>query len=150
MPTKKMLWQRVATTKPFKVYVQAGIISAPDLLGYRTHQVYIWGYKHTPLIPNAVRPAMNTLCNLLKEETIGFIRSILGHFFVVYIHPYMDGNGRTARFVMNAMLTTSGLPWTIIPTEKRDEYMQALEVASVEGNILPFAKLIQMIINSSV
>jgi hypothetical protein len=50
-----------------------------------------------------------------------------------YVPTFPCSNGRTARFVMNAMLTTSGLPWTIIPTEKRDEYMQALEVASVEG-----------------
>jgi len=54
----------------------------------------------------------------------------------------MDGNGRTARFIMNAMLITGGYSWTIIPVEKRDEYMSALEKASVDGDIVPFAKFI--------
>ena len=126
----------------FEPCVQAGIISASDLFGYRTHQVYIRGSKHTPLNPDAVRPAMRTLCELIAAETDGFIRAVLGHFFFVYIHPYMDGNGRTARFVMNTMLCTGHLPWTVIPIEKRDTYMTALEQASAEGNILPFARFI--------
>ena len=43
---------------------------------------------------------------------------------------------------MNAMLITGGYLWTIIPVEKRDEYMSALEKASVDGDIVPFAKFI--------
>lgn len=130
----------------FEPCVQAGIISPADLFGYRTHQVYIRGSKHTPLNPDAVRPAMRTLCELMATESDGFIRAILGHFFFVFIHPYMDGNGRTARFVMNTMLCTSNMPWTIIPIEKRDAYMSALEQASTEGNILPFAHFISSLI----
>jgi len=49
--------------------------------------------------------------------------------------PNMDGNGRTARFVMNSQLVTAGYPWVVIPVERRQEYMAALEQASVEGNI---------------
>jgi Fic family protein len=70
------------------------------------------------------------------------VRAILGHFFFVYIHPYMDGNGRTARFVMNSQLVTAGYPWVVIPIERREEYMAALEQASVEGNIQKFVGLI--------
>lgn len=47
----------------------------------------------------------------------------------------MDGNGRTARFVMNSQLVTAGHPWVVIPVERREEYMAALEQASVEGGI---------------
>ena len=43
----------------------------------------------------------------------------------------MDGNGRTARFVMNSQLVTAGYPWMVIPEEHWDEYMAALEKASV-------------------
>lgn len=53
----------------------------------------------------------------------------------------MDGNGCTARFVLNVMLSAAGSPWTIVPQEKRDIYMSALEAASVAGDILPFARL---------
>ena len=54
----------------------------------------------------------------------------------------MDGNGRMGRFLMNAMLASGGYPWTVIPVEKRDEYMQALEEASVRQDIGPFAKFL--------
>ena len=64
---------------------------------------------------------------------------VLGHFTFVYIHPYMDGNRRIGRFLMNVMLDSGGYPWTIIPLERRDDYMDALESASVKLDIRPFA-----------
>ena len=71
------------------------------------------------------------------------VRAILGHFFFVYIHPYMDGNGRTARFVMNSQLVTAGYPWVVVPMSRRQEYMEALEQASVGENIEAFARFVQ-------
>ncbi len=67
------------------------------------------------------------------------MRNVLGHFIFVYIHPYFDGNGRMGRFLMNLMMASGGYPWTVIPVEKRDEYMSALEQASVNKNIEPFS-----------
>jgi Fic family protein len=64
---------------------------------------------------------------------------VLGHFVFVYIHPYFDGNRRVGRFLMNVMLASGGYPWTVIPVERRNAYMDALEAASVGGNIEPFA-----------
>ena len=78
----------------------------------------------------------------MMQEENALVRAILGHFFFVYIHPYMDGNGRTARFVMNSQLVTAGYPWVVIPVEHRQEYMAALEQASVEGNIEGFVRFI--------
>lgn len=92
----------------FQPCITAGIIKPSDLIGYRTGQVYIRGSKHTPLSPDAVRNAMPVLVDLMREEENAIVRAILGHFFFVYIHPYMDGNGRTARFLMNVMLVTAG------------------------------------------
>ena len=85
---------------------------------------------------------MQTFYTLLRQEDNPLVRALLGHFFFVYIHPYMDGNGRTARFIMNAMLATGEYSWTIIPVERRDEYMSALETASIEGDISAFARFI--------
>jgi len=67
---------------------------------------------------------------------------LLGHFIFVYIHPYFDGNGRMGRFIMNLMMAAGGYSWTVVPVERRDEYMQALETASVEQNIVPFTKFL--------
>ena len=133
----------------FQPCITAGIIKASDLAGYRSHQVYIRNSKHTPLNPDALRDAMPTFCDLLSKEENAYVRAILGRFFFVYIHPYMDGNGRTARFIMNTLLVTAGLPWTVIPVERRSSYMAALEKASIDGNVSDFAQFIFSLIKES-
>ncbi len=75
---------------------------------------------------------------------------MLGHFFFVYIHPYMDGNGRTGRFLMNVMMASGGYPWTVVPVEQRAEYMAALEEASVNQKIIPFAEFLARLVNSRI
>ncbi|MBN1790015.1 MAG: Fic family protein [Bacteroidales bacterium] len=126
----------------FAPSVTAGIIKPSDLAGYRNEQVYIKGSMHTPLNSIAVRDVVPVLFDLLKDETEPGVRAVLGHFMFVYIHPYMDGNGRIARFLMNVMLASGGYSWTVIPMEKRDEYFAALERASVEQDIADFVRFI--------
>ncbi len=130
----------------FSPGVTAGILRPSDLAGYRNDQVYINGSMHVPLRPEAVRDAMPAFFDLLKEENDPLVRAVLGHFIFVYIHPYMDGNGRIARFLMNAMLASGGYKWTIIPVDKRLAYMECLEKASIDNNIVPFTKFISGII----
>ena len=89
---------------------------------------------------------MEAVRDLMKEEASALVRAVLGHFFYVYIHPYMDGNGRTARFVMNSQLVTGGYPWVVVPVEQRQEYMAALEKASVEEEIGDFARFVGSLI----
>lgn len=127
--------------------VSSGILKASDLAGYRNIQVYIGNSMHTPLNKDAVRDAMPVLFELLRDEPEAAVRAVLGHFIFVFIHPYMDGNGRMGRFFMNAMLASGGYPWTVIPVEKRDEYMNALEQASVHQNIVPFAEFMGYLVN---
>ena len=127
--------------------VTAGLLKATDLAGYRNHQVYIGQSKHVPLNREAVRDAMPVLFELLKQETEASVRAVLGHFIFVFIHPYMDGNGRMGRFLMNSMLASGGYPWTVIPVEQRDHYMQALESASVGEDIEPFAKFLAHLVS---
>lgn len=132
----------------FSSSVQAGVLKASDLAGYRNAQVYIRNSRHIPLPPRAVADAMEVLFELVKKEEHAAVRAVLGHFFFVYIHPYMDGNGRIGRFLMNLMLVSGGYPWTLIRVEHRKDYMNALEQASVHGEITAFAKLIGSEMNS--
>ncbi len=136
------LWYR----ELFSPSVSTGILRASELAGYRNTQVYIRNSKHIPLNHEAVRDVMPVYFDLLKNESEPIVRSILGHFVFVYIHPYNDGNGRIARFLMNLMRSSGALPWTIIPLEERDRYMKTLEEASVNNNIRPFAKFITQLI----
>lgn len=122
--------------------VTAGILKPSDLAGYRSNPVYISQSRHVPPDPVSVRDAMPVLFELLESETESSVRCVLGHFIFVFIHPYPDGNGRIARFIMNAMLASGGYPWTVITVEKRELYMKALEKASVEQNIKDFAVFI--------
>jgi Fic family protein len=60
----------------------------------------------------------------------------------------MDGNGRMGRFLMNVMLAAGGYPWTVLPVEERNEYMAALEAASVEQKIQQFAAFLARLVKA--
>jgi len=128
--------------------VTAGIISAVDLAGYRSGPVYIRRSMHVPPPREVVRDCMPVLFDLLSEEPEPAVRVVLGHFIFVYIHPYVDGNGRMGRFLMNTMLASGGYPWTVIPVEMRNAYMAALEEASVSQNIGPFADFLAQLVHA--
>ena len=126
----------------FSPSVSAGILKPTDLAGYRNGPVFIRHSLHVPPRSDAVRELMPALFDHLRNESEPAVRVVLGHFFFVNIHPYFDGNGRIGRFLMNAMLASGGYPWTVIPLAQRTRYMSALESASVEQDIGPFADLI--------
>lgn len=119
--------------------VTAGLVKPADLAGYRSGPVYIRRSMHVPPPHEAVRDLMPAYFERLREEDDPAVRVVLGHFVFVYIHPYIDGNGRIGRFLMNLMLAAGGYPWTVIPVERRDDYMAALEAASTGQDIAPFA-----------
>jgi hypothetical protein len=129
--------------------VVAGILKPADLAGYRNGPVYIRRSLHVPPNHEAVRELMPTFFDLLSEEKEPAVRVVLGHFIFVYIHPYLDGNGRIGRFLMNLMFAAGGYPWTVVPLGKRDNYMSALEQASGLGNIEPFTRFLASLIGTA-
>ncbi len=131
----------------FSPSVIAGLLKTSDLAGYRNSPVYIRRSMHVPPNPDAVRDAMPVFFEMLAAETEPSVRVVLGHFIFVYIHPYMDGNGRIGRFLMNVMLAAGGYPWTVVPLERRDAYMAALEEASVRQNIIPFTEFLARLVS---
>lgn len=133
----------------FQPSVAAGLLRPAALAGYRSQPVYLKGSRHVPPRWESVVDAMSALFDLIEQEKEPFVRAVLGHWMLGYIHPYHDGNGRMARFLMNAMLASGGYPWTVIRVEDRTAYMDALESASAAVSIRPFATFIADRIQSS-
>lgn len=122
--------------------VRGGIITLADIAGYRTSQVYIRNSLHVPPPKDAVMDAMEVFFKCIKDEDEASVRAVLGHYLFVYIHPYMDGNGRTARFILNTMLASGGYPWTIVQVKNRKQYIDALETTHTKGDIEKFTKYV--------
>jgi fido (protein-threonine AMPylation protein) len=126
----------------FQPCVAAGLLPAGALAGYRNDAVYLRTSRYVPPRWEAVREAMPTLFDMLEKEQEPSVRAVLGHWMFGYIHPYPDGNGRMARFLMNALLASGGYPWTVIRVEDRAPYLSALDRASIDGDMGPFAAFI--------
>ena len=123
----------------FRPCVVAGLIKPAALAGYRNDAVYLRTSRYVPPRWEAVRDAMPALFDLLESEPEPGVRAVLGYWMFGYIDPYPDGNGRMARFLMNAMLASGGYPWTVIRVEDRTPYLSALDRASIDLDIGPFA-----------
>jgi len=126
----------------FQPCIAAGLLPAKALAGYRNDAVYLRTSRYVPPRWEAVRDAMSVLFDLIEQEPEPSVRAVLGHWLFGYIHPYPDGNGRMARFLMNAMLASGGYPWTVIRVEDRTEYLTALDRASIDMDIRPFSAFV--------
>ena len=111
---------------------------------YRNVDVYISGASHTPPTPNEMYRQIKTffadmpLRNDLNEIEL----AAWTHAEFVRIHPFVDGNGRTARLIMNYQLMKNGYPPVSINKNDRIEYYNTLEKYAVNGNISPFADIV--------
>ncbi|MGM0877459.1 MAG: Fic family protein [Bacillota bacterium] len=121
---------------------------------YRSINVRISGSKHVP--PHFLQ-IKDEMANLLswyegkKNELHPVELAALFHFKFDYIHPFSDGNGRTARLLMNLILMENGYPPAIVKAEneQRMNYYETLETASVNQNVAPFILLISECVEDS-
>ena len=118
---------------------------------YRNSNVIIGGAKHKPSDAIDVPCEMEELIkwwrkNQKKFHTIELAALI--HHKLVYIHPFFDGNGRTARLIMNLILMQDGYPLAIILKNDRKKYYQVLDEAD-EGNLIPFVYFITQAVERS-
>jgi hypothetical protein len=125
-------------TALFTPCVTAGLISEIDLAGYRKGPIYIRSSRHVPPASEQLMDCMTALKECIAGEDSFAVKAILGHWLFGYIHPYFDGNGRTARLLMNFLLIVGGYRWVVVTKEAKGKYMKALEAASVGKDIKPF------------
>jgi len=114
---------------------------------YRNVEVRISGSEHVPPQHFDVPMEMEKMLAYYQENRVRIHPVLLAadmHLMLVGIHPFMDGNGRTSRLLMNLILMQGGYYIANIKGDLTDrlEYYQALEEAHVRGNTTPFRKLV--------
>ncbi|MDR3584018.1 MAG: Fic family protein [Desulfosporosinus sp.] len=114
---------------------------------YRNVDVYISGARHTPPPPNeAYNKIKNFYIDLTCEtEMNGIELAAWSHAEFVKIHPFVDGNGRTSRLIMNYQLMVDGFLPISIAKESRLEYFNALESYAVDADLKPFVDFIAVL-----
>lgn len=111
---------------------------------YRQTQVFIRGAATEPPPPQEVAWRMKKLIEwLARIQGVHPVKIAADfHFRFVEIHPFIDGNGRTARLLMNLVLLGHGYPIAIIKTEEREAYMKAIGDGTLTGNLDNFYRII--------
>ncbi len=114
---------------------------------YRNVPVMISGAKHVPPQPYEVPILMNELLQWYetnKDKLHPIILAAEMHERLVTIHPFIDGNGRTSRLLMNLILLQNGYPIAILKgdADSKLKYYNTLEIAQTESNKNPFIILI--------
>ena len=111
---------------------------------YRKENVTIKGATHIPpdylKVPELMEKLILTYNTWNEYHPI--IQAALLHGELVKIHPFVDGNGRTSRLLMNLDLMNSGYNPVIIKKESRLKYYEALDKAHTTGNYTDFVKLV--------
>ncbi len=126
--------------------------TASNIAGsYRDGNVIITGANYWPPdafeVPNLMRSAMNWI-NFGKENLHPVELAALAHHKIVFIHPFFDGNGRTARLLMNLLLMRAGYPLAVVLKNDRKKYYQTLAQADKE-NLAPFVDFIARAVERS-
>jgi Fic family protein len=116
---------------------------------YRMENVLIGGAKHIPPDYLMVPVLMQKLVYEDNREWIQYhpvVRAALLHGEFVKIHPFIDGNGRTARLLLNFVLMLNGYPPIVIKRESRLAYYEALDTAHTTLNYSKFVHLIATLV----
>jgi Fic family protein len=112
---------------------------------YRTENILISGAKHIPPKNYEISHLMQQLVAEYKNDWVSFhpvVRAVLLHGEFVKIHPFIDGNGRTARLLLNFELMRNGYTPIIIKNEQRANYYDALDHAHTTMDYGPFLSLV--------
>lgn len=117
-----------------------GRIEPEEAGRYSRHQRTIAG---SPLVlpsPAEIDPLMDDFAAWLGAATAGAQTAFAAHARLVAIHPFSDGNGRTARLLMNLMLMQAGYPPIVIGPEHRAAYIDALQALQLENDPRPYER----------
>lgn len=126
-------------------------IDSTNAGNYRNENVFISGAEHIPPVYMNVSYEMQKLIDKYQgwKELHPVVRACYLHGEFVKIHPFIAGNGRTARLLLNFELIQSGYPPVVIKTENRADYYDALDKAHTTNDYTDFIKIIVDLVNES-
>lgn len=116
---------------------------------YRNVPVRISGSSVLLPSPARIYDLMVKFVKDINTQKDTFEAAILGHLQFVSIHPFIDGNGRVGRLLMNLLLIKGGYPPPIIRLRDRKRYLQTIEHAQLTGDILPYKTFMFKILERS-
>ena len=116
---------------------------------YRRVPVRIMGAQHTPVQPYLIGPKMNALLYDFNKSTANIVEK-LAKFHIEFegIHPFIDGNGRTGRLLVNLELMKAGYPPIDIKFTDRMRYYEAFDAYHVRGELSAMTKLFAEYLNT--
>lgn len=124
-----------------------GIIVGPDYKdrgAYRTVEVEITNSPHKPptciVVPEQMQKYVAWMAQAYNSVPAPLLAAVC-HAWLVHIHPFRDGNGRTARAVMNLLLMRQGFPVVVVRRKDRQRYYEVLR-RSDDCDIGPFLELL--------
>ncbi len=92
--------------------------------------------------PDLVEGTLEQGFLLYQSLDNAFARAVFMKFLIAEVHPFVDGNGRTARLMMNAELSADGEERIVIPTVYRNNYLAALRALSLNGHPVPLTRVL--------
>lgn len=112
---------------------------------YTMGSCHVTGAKWTPVANTKVPARMEALIKWFNEEKDmnPIVKAAIFHCEFIAIHPFFDGNGRTARLLVNYELTRHNLPTIVIKSKNKKAYLEALEKGITTGDVTDVAKLIE-------
>jgi Fic family protein len=112
---------------------------------YRDTGVRITGARHKPPVPSVMYVQIKDFFADLPQKSLEMNAiefAAFAHAEFVKIHPFIDGNGRTSRLIMNRVLIENKFQPVLIRTENRKAYIEALESYAMDGDLTPFSEMI--------
>jgi Fic family protein len=145
-----------AEIKPWNRHILEGLSLEKDVVPgrIRQHEVGVGNYPGAPA--EDCEWLLERLCNWLNSDAflpteeedqipMALLRAIVGHLYIAWIHPFGDGNGRTARLLEFRVLVSAGVPDVAAHllsnhynTTRREYYARLNEASQSGGNVLPF------------
>ena len=152
---KAIEWIRNIAKQPNRSISEKDILELHRIVFYKVDETWAGKYRAMNVqiagtnkifpsffeVPELMRQFITWLNSLGARQLPTVELAAEAHYRLVNIHPFVDGNGRVTRLLMNLILLQHGFPIAVITNEKRSDYLSFLEQAD-QGDFLPFNRLI--------